>query len=81
MEKTPSYIITGEEGLVIGHMTITLVEDYEIKIGRLYKITRGIKPPLFDSFPFQTEDHNIARELLNLGGYFKKFTMKKEMPD
>jgi hypothetical protein len=81
MEKTPSYIITNEEGLIIGHMTITIVEDYEIKIGRLYKISRGIKPPLFDSFPVHMEDHHIARELLNLGGYFKKFTMKEEQPE
>jgi hypothetical protein len=79
MEKSPSYIIYNEEGLLIGHLTITHIEDYEIKIGRLYKSTRGIKPPLFNSFPLNADDYNIAQELLGAGGYFKKFNLEKEL--
>jgi hypothetical protein len=81
MEKSPSYIIRNEEGDIIGHLSITHIEDYEMKIGRLYKTTKGIKPPIFNSFPFVAEDYTIARELLGVGGYFKKFNMEKETKD
>jgi hypothetical protein len=31
MEKSPSYIIYNEEGLVIGHLAITLIEEEDMK--------------------------------------------------
>jgi hypothetical protein len=81
MEKSPSYIITNEEGTAIGRLIVTEIIDYEMKLGRLYKIPKGVKPPLFNTFPQDTEDKHIARELLALGGYFKKFGMEKEAGD